>query len=284
MTVPTPEDLSREIASSGVRKATAETTPTIMLAIAAGVFIALGAMFAISVGAGSELGLGPTRLLMGIAFSLGLFFVVVLGTELFTGNNLMVTSVLTHQVRALVVARNWTLVYLGNFVGSIAVVLLVYYSRWWEQADFAFGIAAVSTANEKVNLGFTEAFLQGVVANILVCLAVWMAAAGSTVTDKMLGVLLPIAAFVAGGFEHSIANMFFTPMGVLVSGETAVIEAAGLSAADIENLTWGGVSGNLLSVTLGNIVGGVLVGLPTRAVHLRHVDGRIIEADPAPPD
>ena len=176
------------MASSGALKAQAETIATLMLAVAAGVFIGLGAMFASSIGAGSELGLGPTRLLMGMGFSVGLLFVVVLGAELFTGNNLMVTSLITHQVRFIGVARNWTLVYVGNFVGSIALVLLVFYSRWWEQGDMSFAAEAVSTANAKVNLGFVEAFLRGVLANILVCLAVWTAAAGRTVTDKMFGV------------------------------------------------------------------------------------------------
>ena len=269
MTAPTPEELSREVANSGALKAQAETVETLMLAVAAGVFIGLGAMFASSIGAGSELGLGPTRLLMGMGFSVGLLFVVVLGAELFTGNNLMVTSLITHQVRFIGVARNWTLVYVGNFVGSIALVLLVFYSRWWEQGDMLFAAEAVSTANAKVNLGFVEAFLRGVLANILVCLAVWTAAAGRTVTDKMFGVLLPIAAFVTGGFEHSIANMYFTPVGVLISGEPGAIEAAGLVAGDVESLTWAGVFANLIPVTLGNIVGGVLVGLPSRAVHLR---------------
>ena len=233
-------------------------------------------MFASSIGAGSELGLGPTRLLMGMGFSVGLLFVVVLGAELFTGNNLMVTSLIlmvtsliTHQVRFIGVARNWTLVYVGNFLGSMAMVLLVYYSRWWEQGDMSFAAEAVSTANAKVNLGFVEAFLRGVLANILVCLAVWTAAAGRTVTDKMFGVLLPIAAFVTGGFEHSIANMYFTPVGVLISSEPGAIEAAGLVAGDVEQLTWVGAIGNLIPVTLGNIVGGVMVGLPSRAVHLR---------------
>ena len=268
-TAPTPEELSREIALSGARKAQSETVATLMLAVAGGVFIALGAMFASSIGAGSELGLGPTRLLMGVGFSVGLLFVVVLGAELFTGNNLMVTSLLTHQVRFIGVARNWTLVYLGNFVGSLAIVLLVYYSRWWEQGDMSFAAEAVSTANAKVNLGFAAAFLQGVLANILVCLAVWTAAAGRTVTDKMMGVLLPIAAFVTAGFEHSIANMYFTPVGVLISSEPGAIEAAGLSAGDVDHLTWAGVVGNLVPVTLGNILGGVMVGLPSRAVHLR---------------
>lgn len=265
--VPTPEELSREIANAGVRKAQGETTPTVVLAIAAGVFIALGAMFATSIGAGSDLGFGPTRLLMGVGFSVGLLFVVVLGSELFTGNNLMVTSLITHQIRFMAVVRNWSLVYVGNLIGALAIVLLVYYSRWWTQGDMEFGAFAVSIADAKVNLSFLESFLRGVVANILVCLAVWTAVGARSVTDRMFAVLLPIAAFVTGGFEHSIANMYFTPMGVLTASEPAVLDATGLVVSD--NLDWAGVVGNLIPVTLGNLVGGILVGLPSRAVHLR---------------
>ena len=161
------------------------------------------------------------------------------------------------------------MVYFGNLFGSLMIVLMVFYSRWWEQADLSFAALSVTAANPKVNLDFMTAFLRGVLANILVCLAVWMAAAGRTTTDKLLGVMLPIAAFVAAGFEHSIANMFFTPFGVLVAAEPGTIEAAGLTHSDVEMLTLTGVARNLVPVTLGNIVGGVLVGLANWVVHLR---------------
>lgn len=265
----TPEEIARQVARSGARKARMQAAATMMLAAMAGAFISLGAVFASSIGAGSVLGVGPTRLLMGIGFSVGLFFVVVTGAELFTGNSLMITSLLSRQVGVGVVARNWTLVYAGNMAGALMVVLAMYYSRWWEQADMSFAAMSVTAANEKVNLGFEAAFLRGVLANILVCLAVWMAAAGRTITDKMLGVLLPIAAFVTAGFEHSIANMYFTPFGVLVSAEPGAIEAAGLTVSDVDGLTLAGVVRNLVPVTLGNIVGGVMVGLANWVVHLR---------------
>ena len=257
------------MATSGASKARIEAAATMMLAAMAGAFIALGAVFASSIGSGTELGTGPTRLLMGLGFSVGLFFVVVTGSELFTGNSLMITSLLTRQVGVVEVARNWTLVYFGNLFGSLMIVLMVFYGRWWEQADLSFAAFSVNVANTKVNLDFMTAFLRGVLANILVCLAVWMAAAGRTTTDKFLGVMLPIAAFVASGFEHSIANMYFTPFGVLVSAEPGTIEAAGLTHNDVAGLTLTGVVRNLVPVTLGNIVGGVLVGLANWVVHLR---------------
>ena len=275
----TPEEIAKQTAQSGARKARLEAAATMMLAAMAGAFIALGAVFASSIGAATELGAGPTRLLMGLGFSVGLFFVVVTGAELFTGNSLMITSLLTRQVRLVEVARNWTLVYLGNLFGALMIVLMVFYSRWWEQADLSFAALSVSVADGKVDLDFVTAFLRGVLANILVCLAVWMAAAGRTTTDKLLGVMLPIAAFVAAGFEHSIANMYFTPFGLLVSAEPGTVEAAGLTTADVDGLTASGVVGNLVSVTLGNIVGGVLVGLSNWVVHLRR---RLSDEQPAP--
>ena len=265
----TPQEIAHQVAQAGASKARIEAIATMMLATMAGAFIALGAVFASSIGAGTELGTGPTRLFMGLGFSVGLFFVVVTGAELFTGNSLMITSLLTRQIGIGEVARNWTLVYFGNLFGSLMIVLMVFYSRWWEQADLSFAALSVTVANAKVNLDFLTAFLRGVLANILVCLAVWMAAAGRTTTDKLLGVMLPIAAFVAAGFEHSIANMFFTPFGVLVSAEPGTIEAAGLAHSDVEMLTLTGVVRNLVPVTLGNIVGGVLVGLANWVVHLR---------------
>ena len=264
-----PEEIVRSVAQAGARKARIEAAATMMLAAMAGAFIAFGAVFASTIGAGTELGAGPTRLLMGLGFSVGLFFVVVTGAELFTGNSLMITSLLTRQIGIGKVARNWTLVYFGNLFGSLVIVLMVFYGRWWELADLSFGGFSVAVADAKVDLGFMAAFLRGVLANMLVCLAVWMAAAGRTTTDKLLGVALPIAAFVAAGFEHSIANMYFTPLGVLVAAESGTIEAAGLTHNDVDGLTVAGVIGNLIPVTLGNIVGGVLVGLANWAVHLR---------------
>ena len=254
---------------AGVGKARAMLASTVVLAVMAGAFVALGAMLTSTIAAQSTLGAGPTRLLMGLGLTMGLFFVVVTGAELFTGNNLMVMGVLSRTILGRELARNWALVYVGNLIGALVIVLLVFYGRWWEQGDFSFSVFSVASANGKVNLPFEIAFLRGIVANMLVCLGVWMATAGRTVTDKLLAVFLPVTAFVAGGFEHSVANMFFLPFGALVAADADALAAAGLTAADVSRLDLAGIVQNLVAVTLGNIVGGVVVGLADWTVHLR---------------
>ena len=266
---PPPEEISIKLVRAGVGKARSILASTLVLAVMAGAFVALGAMLTSTIAAQSTLGAGPTRLVMGLGLTMGLFFVVVTGAELFTGNNLMVMSVLSRTILARELARNWALVYVGNLIGALVIVLLVFYGRWWEQGDFSFSEFSVTSADAKVNLSFGIAFLRGIVANMLVCLGVWMATAGRTVTDKLLAVFLPVTAFVAGGFEHSVANMFFLPFGALVAADADALAASGLTAADVSRLDLAGIAQNLAAVTLGNIVGGVLVGLADWTVHLR---------------
>ncbi|MCY3924563.1 MAG: formate/nitrite transporter family protein [bacterium] len=266
---PTPEETAAQVVRAGVGKARAIMASTVVLAVMAGAFISLGAMLTSTIAAQSTLGAGPTRLIMGLGLTMGLFFVVVTGAELFTGNNLMVMSVLSRTILARELARNWVLVYVGNLVGALVIVLLVFYSRWWEQGDLSFSVFSATSANAKVNLPFEIAFLRGIVANMLVCLGVWMATAGRSVTDKLLAVSLPVTAFVAGGFEHSVANMFFLPFGALVAADPGALAAAGLTAADVSRLDAAGIAQNLVAVTLGNIIGGVIVGLADWTVHLR---------------
>ncbi|MCY4103556.1 MAG: formate/nitrite transporter family protein [bacterium] len=266
---PTPEETAAQVVRAGVGKVRAIMASTVVLAVMAGAFISLGAMLTSTIAAQSTLGAGPTRLIMGLGLTMGLFFVVVTGAELFTGNNLMVMSVLSRTILARELARNWVLVYVGNLVGALVIVLLVFYSRWWEQGDLSFSVFSATSANAKVNLPFEIAFLRGIVANMLVCLGVWMATAGRSVTDKLLAVSLPVTAFVAGGFEHSVANMFFLPFGALVAADPGALAAAGLTAADVSRLDAAGIAQNLVAVTLGNIIGGVIVGLADWTVHLR---------------
>ena len=266
---PTPEEIAAQVVRAGFGKARAMLASTVVLAMMAGAFVALGGMLTSTIAAQSTLGAGPTRLIMGLGLTMGLFFVVVTGAELFTGNNLMVMSVLSRTILARQLARNWVLVYVGNLIGALVIVVLVFYSRWWEQGDLSFSVFSLASANDKVNLPFEIAFLRGIVANMLVCLGVWMATAGRTVTDKLLAVFLPVTAFVAGGFEHSVANMFFLPFGALVAADADALAAAGLTAADVSRLDLAGIVQNLVAVTLGNIVGGVVVGLADWTVHLR---------------
>ncbi len=267
----TPSDIATQVSHLAIRRAALSFGSMSVLAAMAGVFVALGAMLTNTISASSNLGLGPTRLLMGIGLSTGLFLVVITGAELFTGNNLMVIGLLDHQITVRQLVRNWISVYLGNFIGALAVVLVVFWSRWWEIADFSFGAAALTNAHAKIDLGLGTVFARGILANVFVCLALWLATAGRSLIDKLVAVVLPISAFVAGGFEHSVADMYFVPIGMLVSGQPEVAEAAQLSSAQLDGLNGAWFAGFLAIVTLGNVVGGVAVSLANWFVHLRRI-------------
>ena len=216
------------------------------------------------------MGVGPTKLLVGLSFSLGLILVIVGGAQLFTGNNLVVMSWVSRHITLKHLLRNWGIVYVGNLIGALGVVLLIYFSEWWAQDNHSLGVAALGIADNKVNLSFEVVFVRGILANILVCLAVWMATAGRTIVDKAIGIVFPITAFVAMGFEHSIANMYFIPLGLLLSGEADVLQAAGVEAWQLSNLTLPWTVNNIFAATLGNIVGGsVFVGLTYWFIYLR---------------
>ena len=257
-----PAEIARMVETRGTAKAAAPVVTTLVLGIVAGAFIALGAVLATVVSTGSTLGVGPTRLLAGAAFSLGLILVIVGGAELFTGNNLLMMSWVGRQIALRRLLRNWVIVYVGNAVGAVSVAMLVYAADWWKLADHSVGVTALSIAAGKSGLSFQVAFVRGILANALVCLAVWLATAGRSVTDKVLAIVFPISAFVAGGFEHSIANMYFIPVGLLLSRQSEVVAAAGLSPAALTSLDWAGMLTNITAATLGNIVGGAgLVGV-----------------------
>ena len=265
-----PAEIARQVETAGIARAQAGAMPTLALAVMAGAYIAIGSVMASTIAAGSQLGAGPTRLLMGLGLSMGLLLVTITGAELFTGNNLVLMGLFSRRITPRQLARNWGLVYLGNLAGSLAVVLLIYLGRWWAQEDMAFGATAISAANHKVGLSFPEIFVRGILANVLVCLAVWQAMAGRTLVDKLAGIALPVTAFVAAGFEHSVANMYFVPAGVLLAGEPAALEAAGLTAETTSRLTVPWAVHNIAAASLGNIVGGGgLVGLAHWFVHLR---------------
>ena len=215
-----PLEMARKAEQVGVMKAEMSTANTLALSVLAGAFIALGAIFATTVMAGgSDVPFGVLRLLGGIAFSLGLILVIVAGAELFTGNNLIVMAWASRRVRTMRVVRNWTLVYLGNFAGAFATAVILYVSKQYEFGQGAVGVQALTIADAKTDLGFVQAVALGAFCNGLVCLAVWLCYSARTTTDKILSIIPPIAAFVAAGFEHSVANMFFIPMGLLISSD-----------------------------------------------------------------
>ena len=280
-----PVEMARKAEQVGVVKAGMSMADTFALSVLAGAFIALGAIFATTVTAGGgEVPFGVLRLLGGLAFSLGLILVIVAGAELFTGNNLIVMAWASRRVRTSQVARNWAVVYLGNFLGAVSTAGILYLGKQYEFGDGAVGVQALAIAASKTNLGFVQAVALGALCNGLVCLAVWLCYSARTTTDKILSIVPPIAAFVAAGFEHSVANMFFIPMGLLVkSDEAFVSEQSELPA--LANLTWERfVTANLVPVTIGNIVGGALmVGAIYWFVYLRK-GGDVPSAQPVATD
>lgn len=270
-----PAAMATKAEQVGVKKAHLDGISMFVLAVLAGAFIALGAVFATTVvaGAGDALPYGVTRLLAGLVFSLGLILVIVGGAELFTGNNLIVMAWANRKVSTALLLRNWVIVYLGNFVGSIGTAALVHFSGQFAFGKGAIGAAALATASGKVELGFLQAIALGILCNTLVCLAVWMTFSARTTTDKVLAIIPPISAFVAAGFEHSVANMYFIPVGLFIKAgaPTSFWASIGTSAVDYPGLTWGGfLFNNLLPVTIGNIIGGaILVGAVYWFVYLR---------------
>lgn len=265
-----PKEIANRIQQLGVVKSKGDPIRVLALSLLAGAFIALGAaLFTVVTHDAGEIAGGLMRLIGGLAFCLGLVLVVVAGAELFTGNNLIVMAYVDGQVSLKQLLNNWGLVYIGNFIGALGIMLLIYFSGHWQMANGNIGAHAVIIADAKVNLTWMEAFSRGILCNILVCLAVWLCYAGRSVTDKILAVLFPITAFVALGFEHSVANMFFIPAGILAQSDTLVASAITNSVS--EHLTISGfLWHNLLPVTLGNIVGGsVFVGLFYWFIYLR---------------
>lgn len=268
----TPKEMAARVEKAGVGKARLDGWSMFALAALAGAFIALGAVFYTFVVHNSGLSLGLTQLIGGLVFSLGLILVIVAGAELFTGNNLIVMACVSGDITTAQLLRNWGIVYVGNFVGALIIVALIYFSNHWSFGDV--GIKALLIANNKVNLPFTEAIAKGVLCNVLVCLAVWLCYACRSVTDKILVILFPITAFVALGFEHSVANMYFIPAGLLLSDNASMVSAATQATGgtlDLAQLTVSGfLFNNLLPVTIGNILGGgILVGLVYWFIYLR---------------
>ena len=270
-----PQDIARKAEAVGVVKAGLGFRQMFGLAVLAGAFIALGAVFATSVTAGGpgEMAPGFLRVLGGLVFCLGLVLVVVAGAELFTGNNLIVMAWAGRKVTTARLLRNWGIVYVGNFVGSIGTAAIVFLSKQYLSAGGDVGLNALTIANNKTGLDFWQAVFLGVMCNALVCLAIWLTMSARSVTDKILAVVFPITAFVAAGFEHSVANMFFIPMGLFIkSGASSKLwSQTGADASDFTNLTWANfVFDNLLPVTIGNIIGGsMLVGLVYWFIYLR---------------
>ncbi|HSO28082.1 MAG TPA: formate/nitrite family transporter [Anaerolineales bacterium] len=255
-----PAEMARRAEYIGVSKAETPIAKMFALAVLAGAFIALGAAFATTVAAGTAATVpyGITRLLTGLVFCLGLILVIVGGAELFTGNNLIVMAWAGGKVSTSALMRNWIIVYIGNFVGSIGTAVMVLLSKQYLFGGGAVGTTALAIANGKVGLGFVQAIALGILCNALVCLAVWLSFSARSTMDKIAAIIFPITAFVAAGFEHSVANMYFVPMGLLIKVFDPAFTAS--TAIDVSRLTWGNfLVNNLLPVTVGNIIGGTIL-------------------------
>ena len=260
-----PAQIAMRVREVGVTKAAMPVLTMFALAVLAGAFIALGAVFftiTMTTGAiGQPSAFGLMRLAGGITFSLGLILVVVGGAELFTGNNLIAMAWASGRVTTQQIMRNWGWVYLGNLVGAVGTAALVWMAGIQSMGDGAVGETMVQIARSKISLDPVSAIARGVLCNVLVCLAVWLCMGARSVTDKILAIVFPITGFVACGFEHSVANMYFLPIGVAL----AVGGPAPLSVL--------GAFSNLALVTIGNILGGtILVALVYWSVYLRNSD------------
>jgi formate/nitrite transporter len=281
-----PAAMAARAEEAGVKRVKMDIWTMLVLSVLAGAFIAFGAIFATTVGAGAitvttpdgvaasaALPYGLVRLLMGLAFSLGLILVVVAGAELFTGNNLIVMAWASGKIRTRDLLANWAVVFAGNFVGAFATAVLMFYTTQYTFGSGSVGLVALSTAHSKASLAFVPAVALGIMCNVMVCLSSWMCYAARTTVDRVFSIIPPISAFVAAGFEHSIANIYFIPIGLFIKAGAAdsFWASIGRTAADFPALTWSNFFiGNLLPVTIGNIIGGsILVGAVYWFVYLR---------------
>jgi formate transporter len=257
-----PSAMAVRAEESGVKRVATDTSTLLALSVLAGAFIAFGAMFATTVSAGAGLPYGVVKLLGGLVFCLGFFLVVVAGAELFTGNNLIVMAWASGKVTTRELLRNWTIVFAGNFVGALATAVLMFFTTQYSFGGGSVGLAALSTAHAKSSLALVPAITLGIMCNALVCLASWMCYSARSNVDKFFTVVPPVTAFVTAGFEHSIANIYFIPMGLFIKAGApdSFWTSIGKTAADFPALTWGNfLLGNLLPVTIGNIIGGSLM-------------------------
>jgi formate/nitrite transporter len=257
-----PASMAVRAEQSGVKRASTDPVTELVLSVLAGAFISFGAIFATTVTAGVGLPYGVARLLAGLVFSVGLIMVIIAGAELFTGNNLIVMAWANGKVKGRALLMNWVLSFTGNFVGAFVTAALMFYTTQYTFGDGAVGLVALNTANTKASLAFIPALTLGIMCNALVCLAVWMCFSARTNIDRVVTAVPPIAAFAAAGFEHCIANIYFIPMGLFIKAGApqSFWVAIGKSASDYPELTWSNFFfGNLLPVTIGNIIGGSIM-------------------------
>ncbi|WP_354622849.1 formate transporter FocA [Psychromonas sp. MME2] len=271
-----PHQITEKADNIAYTKATKAFLSAFYLAVTAGMFIGLAFVFYVTVTTGTEsLPWGIRNLIGGLAFSLGLLLVVVVGGELFTSSTLTLIAKASHRITTAQMLKNWANVYFGNFVGATFLVFLIFFSGLYNADHGQWGLNVLTIAEHKLHHSYVEAISLGILCNVMVCLAIWMAFGARSVTDKMFAVLLPVAMFVSSGFEHCIANMFMVPMGILIQhyAPPEFWLSIGRDASEFADLTIAKfVIHNLIPVTIGNIVGGgVIVGLMHWMIYLRPV-------------
>lgn len=269
-----PAEIARKAENVGAQKVRFDIARLLVLGVLAGAFIALGAMFATTVLAGADgvIPFGVGGLLAGLVFSLGLILVVVGGAELFTGNALMVMALAAGKITLAEMLRAWGIVFVGNFMGAFGTAILVFLSGQYLSAKGEVAGVALSLAVAKVALPFDQALFLGILCNVLVCLAVWLALGARGTADKVLAVIFPVSAFVAVGFEHSVANMYLVPLGIIIKvwAPATLWLQISVSPSELALLTWPNFLWALVPVTIGNVIGGgVLVGAVYWFVYLR---------------
>jgi len=258
-----PKEIAERVETIGVAKARLPLLSMLMLGVLAGAFIGLGALYFVLVKSDPSLGFATSQLLGGLTFSLGLILVIVAGAELFTGNNLLAMAWADDKISTVELLKNWAIVCSANFIGAAGLALLVFLSGHPEMNHGAVADQYLKIAAAKCTLPFWTALFKGILCNVLVCMAVWMALAGRSVIDKAVAIVFPISAFVAAGFEHSIANMYVIPLALL-------LQTFGNMGSSTDAVTWVGFFSNLAPVILGNPIGGsVLVGLVYHVIYLR---------------
>lgn len=258
-----PSEIAARVEKVGVLKARLPFLPMLMLGILAGAFIGLGGLAFVLVKSDPTLGFATSQLLGGLVFSLGLILVVVAGAELFTGNNLLAMAWADGQISSYELLRNWVIICVANFIGAAGLAILVFWSGHTQMNDGLIAQQYIQIAATKSALPFITALCKGILCNVLVCMAVWMALAGRSVIDKIAAIIFPITVFVAAGFEHSVANMFFFPLAMLIQQFSDLQSAGPL-------ISWSGFALNMLPVILGNLLGGsVLVALVYHVIY-RH--------------
>lgn len=257
----TPAVIAENYIGMGIGKVNLCVWKMFLLAVMAGTFIALAGLG--SAAASCQVAVPSTaKLITACVFPGGLMMVILAGSELFTGNCLLVIPLLSRKIRMMQMLRSWVVVYIGNFIGAILVAAIAVFSHQLSIFSGAMAISALGTAVAKCSLTFGDAFLRGIACNFLVCIAVWISFAARDVVGKIVGLYFPIFLFVLSGFEHSVANMFYGPVGILAKGVPEYAQLAADAGVDLSVLTWGNfLVGNLLPVTLGNVVGGLLVGI-----------------------